>query len=217
MTGGQTHQPRCPAAAHVPDRCQTAVDAHADPHRLYDVARARYEAARERLDLIDAAAREEDRSKAEAQVELARARIEEAKALLEKTIIRSPIGGVVLRKHRRQGESIMDLTQVQPIVTVGDLSAIRVRVEADETEIAPVRVGQIGWITTAAYGERKFPGRVVRVATSLGKKNIRTDDPTERNDTKILEVLLEFNRKESLPAGLRVDAFIETGSRATVP
>ena len=110
------------------------------------MARARHDAARERLDLIEAAAREEDRSKAEAEVGIgARAHLRSQGAAGE-NVIRSPTDGVVLRKHRREGESIMDLTQVQPIVTRWRPLGVRVRVEVDETEIAPVRTGPTGVI-----------------------------------------------------------------------
>jgi HlyD family secretion protein len=39
------------------------------------------------------------------------------------------------------------------------------------------------------------PGKVVEVARRMGRKNVRTDDPTERIDTKILEVVLELDDK----------------------
>jgi sterol desaturase/sphingolipid hydroxylase (fatty acid hydroxylase superfamily) len=42
----------------------------------------------------------------------------------------------------------------------------------------------------------------------LGKKNIRTDEPAARVDTKILEVLVQLDDRHELPLGLRVQAFI---------
>ena len=42
----------------------------------------------------------------------------------------------------------------------------------------------------------------------LGRKTLRTDDPTERNDSKVLETLIELAPGTTLPVGLRVDAFI---------
>jgi HlyD family secretion protein len=45
-------------------------------------------------------------------------------------------------------------------------------------------------------------------ARSSAKKSIRTDEPAERVDTKILEVLLELDNGQQPPLGLRVDAFI---------
>jgi hypothetical protein len=43
----------------------------------------------------------------------------------------------------------------------------------------------------------------------LGRKNVRTDEPTERVDNKILETLVELDSGVDLPVGLRVNAFIE--------
>ena len=83
------------------------------------------------------------------------------------------------------------------------------RVDVDESDVAKPAVGAAAWVTAAAYGERKFAGRVIRIGGMLGRKNIRTDEPSERVDTKILETLIELNPGAKLPIGLRVDAFIE--------
>lgn len=48
----------------------------------------------------------------------------------------------------------------------------------------------------------------------LGKKNIRTDEPSERIDTKILETLIELEDGRKLPSGLRVDSFIIVAEQA---
>jgi HlyD family secretion protein len=86
-------------------------------------------------------------------------------------------------------------------------------VEVDETEVSKVRVGQSAYVTADAYGTQKFWGHVVRVGQELGRKNVRTDEPTERVDTKILETLVELNPGASIPVGLRVDGFIVTEAR----
>lgn len=180
--------------------------------REWRVALARLEAARQLSDLVDDDAREEDRSEAEASVALARARLAEARAMLEKTIVRSPIDGVVLKKHLRAGESISS-EMPTPIVTVADTTVLRVRVDVDETDVAFVAPGQAAYVTAAAYGDRRFSGRVVRVGHSVGRKTVRTDEPTERVDTKVLEVLVELDPGQTLPVGLRVDAFLATASQ----
>jgi hypothetical protein len=51
------------------------------------------------------------------------------------------------------------------------------------------------------------------VAGQLGHKNVRTDDPKEKVDTKILETLVQMDPGSHLPVGLRVDAFIDTSAR----
>ena len=161
------------------------------------VAEARVEAARERYSLLEAGAREEDRAGAESDVALTRARLEEARAFYEKTFVRAPISGVVLRRHRKVGESVS--TQFDtPIVTIADRSALRVRVDVDEADVSKIALGQRAYVMADAFQGTKFWGRLVQVGQVLGKKTIRTDEPAERVDTKILEVL------EQLDAGARV-------------
>jgi ABC exporter DevB family membrane fusion protein len=175
--------------------------------REYHVAEARVEAARQRASLISAPSREEDIHRAEAEIASAEARVAEAKAMLAKTVIVSPIDGVVLRKHKRTGESVS--TQMSgPIAVLGDVSRLRVRVDVDETDVARVSVGQKVTVGAAAFGERTFGGTVSRIGQILGKKSIRTDEPSERVDTKVLEILVDLDPGAELPVGLRVDAKI---------
>jgi HlyD family secretion protein len=181
--------------------------------RQYEVARSRYEAAAQRHELITDQAREEDRAKAEAEAALARALLDEARAQLEKTAIRSPITGVILRKHMKTGEAVSNSLYAAsaPVVTVADTTTLCVRADVDEADVGRVRLGQRAYVTADAYGDKKFWGRVARIGKVLGKKKVRTDEPTERVDTKILETLIELDKGQELHLGLRVDAFIVVG------
>ena len=175
----------------------------------YEVAKARYDEMSQHHALVDADAREEDRAIAQASLQLAQAKLANARALLEKTYIRSPIDATVLRKHHREGESVSNSTSApDPIFTIGDKSALRVRVDVDEADVSKLSLGQRAYVTADAYGDQRFPGRVVRIGEELGRKNVRTDEPTERVDMKILETLVELDKGVELPIGLRVNAYI---------
>jgi len=180
--------------------------------RAYRVAQAEYEQVSQRFALVDAEAREEDRSKAEANVAEARAQVAEARAIYEKSFLRAPMNGVVLRKLRHIGESVS--TQFDsPVITMADDSVLRVRLDVDETDVAKLKVGQQAYVTAEAYGDRRFEGTVIRVGRILGKKNLRTDERSEHVDTKILETLVELNAGERLPLGLRVDSYVVTSGK----
>ena len=228
MSGARVEERR-EAAAAIPEAEATLANARAELHRyqaLYadgltaleqvetretaeKVAQARLEAARRHQELVDAEARTEDRDRAQAQLQLARARLSEVQALLDKTIVRSPISGTVLRRHFRIGETV---PTGAAIVTLGDTSALRVRMELDERDVARVRIGQVAFCTADAFPNLRFRGRVIRVGQMLGRKNIRTDDPGERVDTRVLEVLIELEPDAHLPTGMRVDVFIDSDS-----
>lgn len=186
------------------------------------VAEARSKESRERFNVVNADARQDDLAKADAAIRLANSqvnefdtlvraaekRVREAEARLSKTFVRAPLAGVVVRKRLKTGESVSPENTQTGIVTIADVSALRVRVDVDETDVAKIKEGQRAFVTADAYGEQKFYGKVVRIGQILGRKNIRTEEPTERVDKKILEVLIALEPNQKLPLGLRVDAFI---------
>jgi ABC exporter DevB family membrane fusion protein len=175
--------------------------------REWQVAETRVRQSWERYALVDAPARDDERARAEAALEMARARLAEAEALAEKTMIRAPFNGTVLKRFRKAGETVSD-TGDTPIVSFGDDSRLRVRVDVDETDVARVRLGSRAWVVAQAFGSQKFEGRVVQIGQALGKKNIDTDQPNEKIDTKVLETLVELDGRPPLPLRLRVDSFI---------
>lgn len=170
-------------------------------------AKARYDAVRERAAVVYTETRPEDLMRTEAELGTAKGQLGEALAMLEKTFIRAPIDGRILRKIRKAGESV-SANGSTPIVSIGDLSELRVRVDVDESDVAKLREGMPAYVTAEAYGDRKFTGRVIRIGQALGRKNVRTDEPTERVDRKILETLIVLDAGQSLPIGLRVDAWL---------
>lgn len=180
---------------------------HELAEREFKMAEARAEAARQRLALVRRQTREEDLERGRAEAAQAEALVAEAQAALDKTVIRSPLAGKVLRRYKQSGESVT--AGETAIVSLGDCRSLRVRVEVDERDVAQLRLGQTGWVRAEAFGERKFTGRVVRIGQALGRKHIRTDEPAERVDTKVLETLMELDAGQTLPVGLRVDAWLE--------
>jgi len=167
---------------------------------------ARRSVMTERLAVLEAGSRAEDIAAARAQVSLAEANVALADALLDKTFIRSPLSGTVLRRQRVAGEAVTNVPPT-PIAIVGDLRGLRVRAEVDETDIGRVTAGQRVEVTADAFPDRKFGGTVYRVSSRLGAKEVQTGRPADRADTKVLQVLLDLDPDVKLPVGLRVDDY----------
>lgn len=179
--------------------------------RDLDVAEEQLKSATQQFHLIDDRSRDEDIASAKAQLDMARAQLDGNQAIYEKTFLRAPFDGVILRKHHRTGESITNSSVTpDPVFTLGDVSGLRVRVDVDETDVSRVANGQKTYVTAAAYPNQKFWGQVIRVGGQLGHKNLQTDEPKEKVDTKILETLVQLDAGVHLPVGLRVDAYIQT-------
>jgi HlyD family secretion protein len=188
----------------------TSVEAFDQARTDVQSARAKRDSLAERLALVNAAPRSEDVAIAQANVKLAQAALDTAKATLDKTFIRTPIDGTVLRIRRRVGEGVSQ-TFPSIIAIVGDISRERIRAEIDETDIGRVGVGQRVYATADAYRGQRFTGTIAKIANRMGKKSVHSDDPAEKQDAKVLEALIDLDREVRLPVGLRVDVFIEAG------
>jgi multidrug resistance efflux pump len=130
--------------------------------------------------------------------------------------IRAPCDGTILQVKYRVGEYYSPASPagaaVEPLVVLGDLRALRVRVDVDERDIARVKLGAPGYVTLSAFSGRRFPGKVVEIGARMGRKNVRTDDPVERLDVKILEVVVLMDDRGELMPGIRVTGYIEARS-----
>ncbi len=174
----------------------------------HQVAIARLARARFHQEVIDSPPRADEQARAEAEVTLAEARLAEARAIFEKSFVRSPVTGIVLRRLRRAGELVSEMLDT-PIIVVGDTSVLRVRAEVDEADITQIHLGQSAYVQADAYGKQRFPGQVIRIGSQMGRKTLRNEQPAERVDTRVLEVLIELQPGSNLPVGLRVDAYLE--------
>lgn len=187
----------------------------------HEVALAQYRSAQEQLKLVEAGAREEVKKAARAAVKQAEADLRHIQAQLQNTVVTAPISGKVLRKHLDIGD-VVSIYLPQPLFTIADTSRLRVRAEVDETDIRKLKVGQEASVTADAYPGRSFQGKVVEIGEVLGKKGIRSENPAEMLDVKVLETKIEldpaFSHQPSavslpapvplLPLGLTVDVMI---------
>jgi HlyD family secretion protein len=173
------------------------------------IAEANHNANRAALEIINAPPRAEDVAIAQANVALAEGNLAEQRVVLQKTQLRSPINGIVLRRYLKTGETI-SIQPLIPILQIGDISRLRVRAEIDETEVGRLKLGQRASMTAPSYPNRRFSGVIARIGLRMGRKNVRSDEPREKNDTNVLDVLIDLDDVAvRLPVGLRVDVFLE--------
>ena len=195
-----------------------------------EVARAQVAAAgsalqdaQSALGLVQARAR--DVKAAQAQVVSARAALVGAEAQLAFTVIRSPVSGVVVRKHMEIGETASPLS---PIYTVANLGNIWVTAQVDEEDVAAIAPGQTVAITADAYPGREAVGAVTRVSKiaepkEVGRvraKIVRARVEIERSGMP-LRPGMEMNITGALPSGRSTllvpnDAVIRVGDQDSV-
>jgi multidrug resistance efflux pump len=178
--------------------------------RNLDVSQAQLQAARKRADLVKAPPLPEEAAKAAADVRAAEDRVRVLQQMIEKTLVRAPVSGTVLRTFLRPGESFSTFVP-RPILSLADTSRLRVRAEVDERDVSRVFAGQRVMVRGDGWDTAGVPGRVARV--EMGRKTVRSGDPAEKSDRDVLEVLVDLDRQDPrLVVGLRVTAlFLKDG------
>jgi len=199
-------------AAEAEARASHALVSGAAREEIVEVARARAKFADERAALVKAKARAEDLAAARAALESAKAAKAAAEARYEKTLLRSPVAGTVLKIFRRPGE-LAGPGSALPVATVGDLSKLLVRAEVDENDIVKVLLGQAVSAHATGLGGQRLTGKVVKISRTMGRKRLFSEAPSERIDTKVMEVLIELDGKPAMPVGYRLDVDFLGGER----
>jgi HlyD family secretion protein len=143
----------------------TAKNAEADYKRNAELAQKQLIA---RTDADAAlAARDQARARiasAQAQVRQQQASVNSARLDLEKSVIRSPVDGVVLERAVEPGQTVAASLQTPTLFKIaGDLSKMEIVLAIDEADIGQVKVGQQARFTVDAFPERNFRGRVTQL------------------------------------------------------
>lgn len=156
---------------------------------------------------------------ARAQVQQAEAQLAAAETNLERLTVRAPMDGEILQVNIRPGEYAMAGPLTTPLLVMGNLDQLHVRVDIDENDAWRFRPG--GRAIAYLRGNREFstPLTLAYVEPYVVPKRSLTGDSTERVDMRVLQALYRFDR-ERLPAyvGQQVDVFIEApGQEAMRP
>jgi HlyD family secretion protein len=172
--------------------------------RDLDVARAARNAAEHQLALVNAQPLPEELAKAEAEIKVAAGRTSTLVEKIRKCAVHAPASGTVLRTHLRAGETV-NAVFAPVIVSLADISRLKVRAEVDERDLGRIFMGQPVVVTAPAFPARQFRGQVARFGEQMGRKRVRTGDPAEKSDRDVLEVMMDLSEtNERLVVGLRV-------------
>jgi HlyD family secretion protein len=142
------------------DGAQTAYDSTV---AQLSAARAQLAAAEakwraSRAQLLSAQAQVE---KARAQVSQAQAALEQSQVDLDRTIIRSPIDGVVISRNVDVGQTVAASLQAPTLFTIAqDLTKMQVDTNVSEADIGSIEVGQPATFTVDAFPHQIFQGTV---------------------------------------------------------
>jgi len=105
-----------------------------------------------------------DRASAKADVAQAQAALESAEIDLAKSVIRSPVDGVVLERSVEPGQTVAASLQTPVLLVLAeDLTSMELHVSVDEADVGRVRAGQKATFNVDAYPDRTFSAKIAEV------------------------------------------------------
>ena len=94
-------------------------------------------------------------------------KIKSNKKALDQNTTHSPISGIVVKKHLKEGQYIKE---GDAIYTIADLSSLWVELEAYETDLAWIHYAQKVTLRSQAYPDQNFEGKVSFISPELNEK-----------------------------------------------
>lgn len=175
------------------------------------VAKGRLDEAEAALALLKSGAWKPEIEVAKAQVFAAQAGVQQIQTEIERRIIRAPIAGRVLQVKVRPGEFASAGMLSTPLIMLGAVEPLHVRVDVDENDAWRVRAGAKAEGYLRGNRDIKAPLAFVRFEPYVVPKKSLTGDSSERVDTRVLQILFSFDPKD-MPVfvGQQMDVYIES-------
>ena len=151
---------------------------------------------------------------ATAQVAMAQAQTDATTIEIERLTVRAPVDGEVLQLKIHLGEYAQTGVLAQPVILMGSIEPLNVRVDVDENEAWRVRNGAPATGFLRGNKDITTPLRFVRFEPYVIPKVSLTGESTERVDTRVLQVIFSFDRG-ALPVfvGQQMDVYIDAPPR----
>jgi HlyD family secretion protein len=181
----------------------------------FRAAEAKLTHAQAELKLLKAGVWQYQKDVAKAAVEQAEAQLQQTKTEIDRLVVRALVDGEVLQVNVRPGEFV-GAPHVEPLLIIGDVSKMHVRVDVDEHDIPRFSPGNHAVAAIKGNPQLRFPLTYVKTEPYVVPKKSLTGANTERVDTRVLQVIYAFDpSNKPVFVGQQVEVFIDGDSSAT--
>ena len=157
-------------------------------------------------------------SRHEAALKQVIAQRDETQMLLDRLTVRAPRAGTILQVNVRAGEFALTIGASEPLMLLGDMQQLQVRVEVDEINAPLVAPHRPAVTYPKGNTAKPIPLTFVRIEPYIVPKKSLTGENTERVDTRVLQIIYRFERPAfPVYTGQQVDVFIEREPAAGGP
>jgi len=152
-------------------------------------------------------------SQVEVRVQSAQKNLKLAEARLERTIIKAPRAGRILKIFTKVGEAINS----EGILDLGDTTQMYAVAEVYETDVGLVELGQpVRVISRNGAFAENLTGKVAEIGWQIFKNDVLDDDPAADADARVVEVKIRLDESEPVErlTNLQVDVHIDVDATA---
>src|SRR5256712_4361068 len=176
----------------------------------YQAAQARLAEAQAELGLLKAGAWAPDIAVAKSEVAQAEAQVKMVETNIDRLTMRAPIAGVILQNKVRLGQYAQCGPLSEPLMILGGVTPLHVRVDVDEHDAWRVRGGAQAVGSPRGNGFIRIPLEFVRFRPYLIPTKSVTGDRQDRVDTRVLQVIYRIRDGEpSVYVGQQMDVYID--------
>ena len=144
-----------------------------------------------------------------ADLEAAKAQAKKARVQRELLVVRAPQDGTILQVNVRAGEFSSPSVGERPML-IGQTKELQLRADVDEDNAARVTKGCEAVAFVKGRRDKAIPLKFVRVEPYIVPKRSLSGESTERVDTRVLQVIFQFERPEvPVYVGQQLDVFLK--------
>jgi HlyD family secretion protein len=104
---------------------------------------------------------------AQAVVEQRQAALDQARLDLDRTVLRAPIDGIIIKRDVNPGQTVAVTFEAKTLFKIAnDLREMEVHGKIDEADVGQLKAGQTARFTVDAYPGRTFSGQVLQIRKS---------------------------------------------------
>lgn len=172
-----------------------------------ELAEARIETAQSNLEAALAEPSQEQLALAQAEIDLAESAAQIIREQLQKMQVISPFNGVVLERFIEPGEIASPVT---PLITIAELSDLRITVYVPEDRYGEIMLGEGVKVEVDSFPGALFPGEVVHISdqAEFTPRNVQTQ---EGRQTTVFAIKIKIENPEGkLKPGMPADVTFES-------
>lgn len=175
-----------------------------------EMSAARLKQAQSQLELLKAGTWKPDLEIARAEVAAADAQVSLAQTQIERLTTRAPVDGGILQVKVRAGEYAPAGVVQTPLILMGGLDRLHIRVDVDENDAWRIRPDAKAVAFVRGNRDLQTGIEFVRIEPYVVPKKSLTGESIERVDTRVLQLVYSFEPgKLPVYVGQLMDVFIE--------